>query len=141
VCWGRRWYLVAWDVRREQWRTFRADRIQPHPPTGVRCTPRQPPDGDAAGYVARTVGSATWACRARVKVHASAEELIRRLPFPIGVVEAIDAHSCWFTCGSDSPQQLAVYLGMLDLDFEVREPPQLVQALRKLADRYARAAS
>ena len=139
VCWGRRWYLVAWDVPRAQWRTFRVDRVRPHPPTGLRFVPREPPDGDFAAYVARTVGSATWAYRARVKVLASAEELVARLPFAIGVVESIDAHSAWFACGSDSPRLLAVHLGMLDLDFEVYDAPELVEELRRLANRYRRA--
>jgi len=141
VCWGRRWYLVAWDLRRQQWRTFRADRIRPHAPTGVRCAPREPPEGDVVAYVARTVGSATWLCRARVKVHASAAALVARLPFAIGVVEPIDGATCWLTCGSDSPYLLATYLGLLDLDFEVHDPPELVHALGRLAARYARAAS
>lgn len=139
VCWGRRWYLVAWDLRRQEWRTFRVDRIHPHPPTGMRFVPRDPPDGDFARYVERTVGSATWACRARVKVHTSAEALAAKLPFMSGSVEAIDAHTCWFNCGSDSPHLLAVHLSMLDLDFEAHEPPELVAALQALARRFERA--
>jgi predicted DNA-binding transcriptional regulator YafY len=141
VCWGPRWYLVAWDLQRQAWRTFRADRIQSCVPTGLRFAPRALPDGDLASYVARTVGAATWAFRARVKVHASAETLLARLPFAFGAVKPIDESACWFACGSDTPHQLAVYLGMLDLGFEVAEPPELVQALRELADRYRRAVS
>lgn len=82
-----------------------------------------------------------WTCRARVKVHASAEELVAKLPLAIGVVEPIDARTCWFNCGSDTPHLLAVYLGMLDMDFEVGEPPELVRQLRKLSERYKRAGS
>jgi predicted DNA-binding transcriptional regulator YafY len=139
VSWGYRWYLVAWDLERQEWRTFRADRIRPQAPTGMRFTPRPLPDGDVATYVARTVGAATWAFRARVKVHASADVLVARLPFAIGLVEPIDPDTCWFDCGSDTPHQLAVYLGMLDLDFEVVEPTEFVQALARLAERYQRA--
>ncbi|MEU8795051.1 WYL domain-containing protein [Streptomyces sp. NPDC048643] len=52
VTWGARWYLVAWDLDREDWRTFRVDRIAPRTPTGPRFTPREVPGGDAAAFVA-----------------------------------------------------------------------------------------
>jgi predicted DNA-binding transcriptional regulator YafY len=133
-----RWYLVAWDTERQDWRTFRADRIEPRIPTGPRFTPRDPPGGDVATYLLRGVGSATWRYRARVKVHAPAALVAARLP-PAVAVEPIDEHSCMVDAGSDTPQMLAVYLGMLDLDFEVSEPAELVEQLRRLADRYRRA--
>jgi len=133
-----RWYLVAWDTDRQDWRTFRADRIQPRTPTGPRFAPRDPPDGDVANYLLRGVGSATWRYRARVTVHAAAALVAGRLP-PAVLVEAVDEHTCIVNVGADTPQMLAVYLGMLDVDFEVDEPPELVEQLRTLADRYRRA--
>jgi predicted DNA-binding transcriptional regulator YafY len=133
-----RWYLVAWDTDRQGWRTFRADRIEPRTPTGPRFTPRDPPDGDVATYLLRGVGSATWRYRARVRVHAAAAAVAGRLP-PAVLVEAVDEHTCIVSVGSDTPQMLAVYLGMLDIDFEVEEPPELVERLLTLADRYRRA--
>ena len=57
----------------------------------------------------------------------------------VGIVEAIDDHSCVLTTGADSVKTVAVYLGLLDADFTVSEPPELVERLRKLADRYHRA--
>jgi predicted DNA-binding transcriptional regulator YafY len=133
-----RWYLVAWDADRQDWRTFRADRIQPRIPTGPRFTPRDLPDGDIATYLLRGVGSATWRYRARVRVHAPAALIAGRLP-PAVLVEAADEHTCIVNVGSDTPQMLAVHLGMLDVDFEAVEPPELVEQLRTLADRYRRA--
>jgi predicted DNA-binding transcriptional regulator YafY len=133
-----RWYLVAWDVDRQDWRTFRADRIQPRVPTGPRFAPRELPGGDVATYLLRGVGSATWRYRARVRVHAPAAAITGRLP-PAVLVEAIDEHTCMINVGSDTPQMLAVYLGMLDADFEVSEPSELLEQLRRLADRYRRA--
>jgi predicted DNA-binding transcriptional regulator YafY len=133
-----RWYLVAWDVDRQDWRTFRADRIQPRTPTGPRFTPREPPGGDVATYLLRGVGSATWRYRARVRVHAAAAAVAGRLP-PAVLVEAVDDHSCIVSAGSDTPHMLAVWLGMLDADFEVEDPPELVERLLTLADRYRRA--
>jgi predicted DNA-binding transcriptional regulator YafY len=133
-----RWYLVAWDVDRQDWRTFRADRIHPRIPTGPRFAPRDPPDGDVASYLLRGVGAATWRYRARVIVHAPATVIAGRLP-PAVLVEAVDEHTCIVSVGSDTPQMLALYLGMLDADFEVGEAPELVEQLRTLADRYRRA--
>jgi predicted DNA-binding transcriptional regulator YafY len=134
-----RWYLVAWDTDRQDWRTFRADRIEPRSPTGPRFAPRDPPGGDVATYLLRGVGSATWRYRARVTVSAPATAIVGRLP-PAVLVEAVDEHSCIVDAGSDTPQMLAVYLGMLGVDFEVGGPPELVEQLLTLADRYRRAA-
>lgn len=76
VTWGGRWYLVAWDLDREDWRTFRADRIIPRTPTGPRFTPREVPGGDVAAFVAaRFQGSdapGEWPCRGEVILDAPA---------------------------------------------------------------------
>lgn len=138
--WGRKWYLVAWDIDRGDWRTFRADRIEPRIPTGPRFTPRDLPEGgDIAAYVARGVSSAGYRFQVRVSVHASAAEVAARIPPAVGVVESVDEHSCVLATGADSVETVAVYLGLLDLDFDVTEPPELVSRLRLLADRYERA--
>jgi predicted DNA-binding transcriptional regulator YafY len=135
----QRWYLVAWDVDRAAWRTFRADRIEPRTPTGPRFTPRPlPPDDEIAAQVARRVGEATWQYRARVIVHAPAAHVRDRLPIPVAV-ESLAGDRCAFEPGSDHPEMLALYLGLLDADFTVVDSPDLVDALRKLAGRYQRA--
>jgi predicted DNA-binding transcriptional regulator YafY len=135
----RRWYLVAWDVDRNAWRTFRADRIEPRTPAGPRFTPRAlPPDQEIAAQVARGIGEATWRYRARVIVHAPAAYVRGRLPIPVEV-ESLGEDQCAFEPGSDDPEMLALYLGMLDADFKIVDSPQLVDALRKLTGRYQRA--
>jgi len=135
----RRWYLLAWDLERDAWRTFRVDRIDPRPPTGPRFTPRElPPDHDIAAQVARGVGEATWHYRARVIVEASAEYVRGRLPIP-AEVESLGENQCAFEPGSDHPEMLALYLGLLDADFTVTDSPELVDALRKLTSRYSHA--
>ncbi|MFJ9074690.1 helix-turn-helix transcriptional regulator [Streptomyces sp. NPDC102278] len=138
VNWGRRWYLVAWDVEREDWRTFRIDRIRPRTPAGPRFAPREVPGGDFAAYVSGRVSSAAWRHYARVTVHAPATAVIERINPAVGTVEAIDAGSCTLVTGADTVRSLAVHLGMLDFDFDVTEPPELVTHLRRLADRYNR---
>ena len=135
----RRWYLMAWDVDRDAWRTFRVDRIELRRPIGPRFTPRAlPPDHEVAAQVARGIGEAPWRYRARVIVHASATYVRARLPIPVDV-EPLGHDRCAFEPGSDHPQMLALYLGMLDADFEIVDSAELVDALRKLADRYQRA--
>ncbi|GLW26133.1 DNA-binding transcriptional regulator [Microbispora amethystogenes] len=139
VSWGRRWYLVAWDTGRDDWRTFRVDRIAPRTPTGPRFPPRDPPEGGAAAYVARGVSAAAWRHHARVLVHAPAEVVAQRINPAVGVVEDVDGRTCVLVTGADTPNTLAVHLGLLDLDFEVTGPPELVDHLRTLTVRYARA--
>jgi predicted DNA-binding transcriptional regulator YafY len=135
----RRWYLAAWDVDREAWRTFRVDRIEPRTPTGPRFTPRAlPPDREIAAQVARGVGEAAWRYRARVIVHAPAAHVRGRLPIPVDV-QSLGEDRCAFEPGSDHPEMLALYLGMLDADFTVVDSPELVAALRKLTRRYQHA--
>jgi predicted DNA-binding transcriptional regulator YafY len=135
----QRWYLVAWDTGREAWRTFRVDRIEPRPPPGPRFAPRPlPSDREIAAQVARGAGQATWRYRARVIVHAPAAFVRDRLPIPLPV-EPLDEDRCVFEPGSDHPEMLALYLGLLDADFEITGAPELVAALQKLAARYQRA--
>jgi len=140
VSWGRRWYLVAWDTERDDWRTFRVDRIEPRTPAGPRFTPRELPEGgDVAAYVARGVSAAGYRFEARITVHAPAAVVAARINPAVGVVEAIDEHTCVLATGADSVETVAVYAGLLDADFTVSEPPELVERLRMLADRYRRA--
>jgi predicted DNA-binding transcriptional regulator YafY len=136
----RRWYLVAWDVDRDAWRTFRVDRIDLRTPNGPRYTPRPlPPDDEIAAQLARGVGEATWRYRARVIVHAPAAHVRARLPIPVDV-EPLGDDRCAFEPGSDHPQMLALYLGLLDADFEIVDSPELTAAVGQLADRFHRAA-
>jgi predicted DNA-binding transcriptional regulator YafY len=135
----QRWYLVAWDTDRDDWRTFRVDRVEPRTPAGPRFTPRAlPPDPEIAAQVARGAGEATWQYRARVIVHAPAAYVQGRLPIPMAV-ESLGEDQCIFEPGSDHPEMLALYLGMLDADFTIVDSPELVDALRKLTTRYQRA--
>jgi predicted DNA-binding transcriptional regulator YafY len=139
IAWGRRWYLLAWDVERGDWRTFRADRITPRIPAGPRFAPRPLPADDVTAYVSGRVSSAAWRYRARVVVHAPADEIASRITPAVGHVEARDAGSCVLHTGSDSLESFAVHLGMLGVDFEVVDPPELVDHITLLAERYARA--
>jgi len=137
---GRRWYLVAWDRRREDWRTFRVDRLDRPAATGARFTARKLPAKDASAYVERRISSAPSRFEARVTVHAPAAEIAGRLPSYWGRFEPIDAHSCEYRAGDDDLGWLAMRITMLGVDFEVHEPPELIEHLRELARRLRRAA-
>ncbi len=136
----RRWYLLAWDVVRSDWRTFRVDRMRLRTPNGPRFAPREPPEPDVGGYVARSAREAVWRHRARVRLHAPFDVLAERVTPAMGTLERVDDATCEFHTGADTLPVLAVYLGFLDVDFEVLEPPELVEHLRVLGVRYTRAA-
>ena len=95
-------------------------------------------DQEIAAQVARGAGEATWRYRAKVIVHAPAAYVKGRLPVPVAV-ESLGEDQCVFEPGSDHPEMLALYLGLLDADFTIVDSPELVAALRKLAGRYQRA--
>lgn len=137
VCWGRKWYLVGWDVERTDWRTFRVDRMSPRTPNGPRFAHREPPDGDVAAYLCRTMGFEMWPLRARLRVHASATDVAGRVS---GLVTPVDDHTCLLEIASDSFDLVAFTVGMLGVDFEVESPPELARHLRELSIRLAAAA-
>jgi predicted DNA-binding transcriptional regulator YafY len=139
VVWGRRWYLLAWDVARDDWRTFRVDRITPKLSTGPRFKPRTLSDEEASAYVQRSAGTATWRYRARIRVHAPADQVQPLLPLAVSV-STDGADRCIVEVGSDTPHQLALYVGLLDTDFDILDPPELADAFVRLAERYRRAA-
>ncbi|MBF6161569.1 helix-turn-helix transcriptional regulator [Nocardia cyriacigeorgica] len=136
---GRRWYLVAWDVDRVDWRTFRVDRLQPRTPTGPRFTPREAPDIDLAGYVSSNVSVAPYRYTARVTIGVPADSAADHVPPTIGVIEPIDAESCLLHTGSNSLDELAIYLALFDLPIRIDEPPELIARVRELTARLSAA--
>jgi predicted DNA-binding transcriptional regulator YafY len=138
---GRRWYLVAWDRARDDWRTFRVDRMTRPASTGVRFTPRKLPARDAAAYVARSIREAPTRFEAVVTLHAPGEEVSGRVGRHWGTIEPIDSKSCTYRTGDDDLGWLALRITMLGVDFEVHEPPELIEHFKVLARRLRRAAS
>ncbi|GAA0274264.1 helix-turn-helix transcriptional regulator [Cryptosporangium japonicum] len=136
-----RWYLVGWDTDRDDWRTFRVDRIVPRIPTGPRFARREIPGGDVATFItARFRGSDTpeWPCRGEVVLAAPAETVA--LFAGDGVVEALGPDRCRLVAGSWSWIGLAASLGRFDADLEVIGPVELRRAFATLARRYDAAA-
>lgn len=138
---GRRWYLVAWDRGREDWRSFRVDRLSRPSTAGVRFASRHLPAKDPAAYVQRSIASAPNRFEARLTVHASAEELISRVPFHWGRITPIDSERCEYRTSDDELRWLALRIAMLGVDFDLHEPPELAAHLQVLAERLQRAAA
>ncbi len=137
---GRRWYLVAWDRRRDDWRTFRIDRLTNPASNGVGFVPRGLPAKDAAAYVEQSISGAPSRFEATVTLHAPAKEVASRAPPHWGEIDPIDEHTCEYRTGDDDLGWLALRIAMLGVDFEVQQPPELVEHMRALASRLERAA-
>ncbi len=134
-----RWYLLAWDLDREDWRTFRVDRVRPRIPLGSRFTPRDVPGGDVAAFVAARFKGATgpdltWPCVGSVVLQTSAASVE---PY-VGdaTLHVLAADRCRLTAGSWSWASLAASIARYDVEFEVVGPPALRDAVADLARRY-----
>jgi predicted DNA-binding transcriptional regulator YafY len=139
VALGRRWYLVAWDCGKEDWRTFRLDRLESPAGAGGRVTERTlPGGGDAAEYVVSNIAGAASCYEAIVTVHCPAESL-RERPWLGGEIREIDANSCELRVSEDDLDWLAMKIAMLGRDFAVHEPAELVERLGEVRDRIGRA--
>jgi predicted DNA-binding transcriptional regulator YafY len=136
---GQRWYLVAWDLDRADWRTFRVDRMRPGMSAGPRFTPRDLSDDEVEALVSRGVPPEARLHQARVLVRMPADELARRFGPWLGTITARDDTSCVLETGGDNLEMLAAYLGLLGANFSVSEPAELVRAVQNLAARYAAA--
>ncbi|MEJ3745968.1 YafY family protein [Actinomycetes bacterium KLBMP 9797] len=136
VSFNRHWYLVAWDVDRADWRTFRVDRLVPRTPIGPRFPPREPPDGDVTVYLSNQLSTRAWPCRATVTLHEPAGAVAARLWPGMGVLEAVDDRSCRLHVGADTPAALVWMITSVDADFTLVDgPPELADALRAHATR------
>ncbi|MCG8925919.1 YafY family protein [Lentzea sp. CC55] len=136
-----RWYLVGWSPDRQDWRTYRADRMTLRVPNGPRFTPREVPGGDVAAFLsARFKGSETgaWPCRGEVVLHLPLADVA---PFTGGdTAEDAGPGRTRLVTGSWSWAALAARLARFDTEVEVVGPPALREAFADLAGRAARAA-
>ena len=136
---GRRWYLVAWDCGRTDWRTFRVDRIEKVQPTGARFVARTLPAPDAAAYVQQSLKSYRARYEARVVIHAPAATLSKR--YWLGDATALDEHTSEVRTSDDNLDWLAMRIAMITEPYEVDGPPELIERLRLIAAGAERAVS
>ncbi|WP_405972514.1 YafY family transcriptional regulator [Streptomyces sp. NBC_00988] len=139
---GQRWYLVAYDLDREDWRTFRVDRVSQPFATGARFTPRELPTGSAAEYLRQSMHRRQETYEYAVTFAAPADIVAARIPAWLGTPEPLDDHSCRVRATTgDAVDWLAVRLAMLGCEFTVHEPEELVRRVRELGERLSRAGS
>ncbi|MCT2594117.1 YafY family transcriptional regulator [Streptomyces sp. N2-109] len=136
----QRWYLVAYDLDRDDWRTFRADRVFDPRPTGVRAQARTLPAEDAAAFVTASIVGPRARHRAVVTLRTTLEDAAARLPPGTGVLEADGPDRCLLRTGGDALDWLAYRLALLGVPFEVHEPQALVDHLRTVGTRMLDAA-
>ncbi|WP_435612857.1 helix-turn-helix transcriptional regulator [Streptomyces sp. bgisy159] len=138
---GRRWYLVAYDLGREDWRTFRVDRVREPFATGARFTPRQLPEGGAVEYLRRSIrGQEGYEYQFDVEFEADVDAVAARLPAWLGRPEQLAGARCRLRGATSDPAAwLAIRLAALGHDFTVRAPTELVTAVRELGGRLTRA--
>ena len=140
LTWQRRWYLVGRDPDSGEWGTFRVDWIEPRMPTRRRFSPAPLPGGDYTAFAMRSIAMSGWNVHARLRIAASADDVLARINPTVGVVEAVSDRESILVTGADTLDTIGAYIGMLGMDFTVESPPELVPLLRTLSERYARAA-
>jgi predicted DNA-binding transcriptional regulator YafY len=137
---SRRWYLLAWDTAKRDWRTLRVDRITSTPVTGARFAERALPD-DPARYVLRGVTSLAYRYTARVTVHAAPSDLAPWIGTGAGTLTDNGDGTCLLVTGADSLSGLAYLLANVGADFTVHEPADLRDHLAAMGRRLTRAAT
>ncbi|MBT2420687.1 YafY family transcriptional regulator [Streptomyces sp. ISL-22] len=137
---GRRWYLVAYDLDRADWRTFRVDRVSEPFATGARFAPRELPTGSAAEYLRQSMWRRQETYDFSVTFAAPVEFVAARLPGWLGAPERIDEGRCRLRGSArDSVEWMAVRLAVVDCEFVVEEPEELIRCVRELGGRLSRA--
>jgi predicted DNA-binding transcriptional regulator YafY len=140
---GYRWYLVAFDLDRNDWRTFRIDRIRGRVRLAGRGRPRTVPGGDAASFVKQQLRSTAAdepdAAPGRIRIRASATQIAKRVPVRYATVEDEGPGSCVVTTRGGWTRQFLVWMALLDEPMEVLGPPGLIDATRALTSRLAAA--
>lgn len=134
---GARWYLLGWDVMREDWRSFRVDRMEPKIPTGPRFTPRELPEGGAAAFVATGINSTFNRVQARIQLHASIDTIAPMVDEQWGTLESGPGGTCTIVLGGDSLPSIAHWLSAFDTDFTVLDPPELRDECTRVAQKHA----
>lgn len=129
---GRRWYLVAFDLDRDDWRTFRLDRVADPLATGMRAATRRGPD--PVELVQRGITVDAWAHPASVVLDAPVKRALREIPPTVGTVEAIDDDKCRLHIGADDMGWLASFLLGLSMRFDVESPPELKAELSRIGE-------
>lgn len=137
---GRRWYLVAYDLHRHGWRSFRLDRLDAPRATGARFRPRELPADDAAAFVRAGISHAPWNHEVEALVEAPAAAVRERIGRWV-TVEDVDDRCCRLRMTTDALDWALLALGAVDAEFTVVGPPELRDRVQSWGERFARAAA
>tara|TARA_R110002020_G_scaffold26323_5_gene85030 strand:- start:5936 stop:6898 length:963 start_codon:yes stop_codon:yes gene_type:complete len=137
---GRRWYLLAWDTTREDWRSFRVDRIEAPPKVGATFAPRAVP-ADVAQRLERGIAYSPFSCRATLRLQGTVAELEAVMPLWFGILEPeSDTHSL-LRVGADSPETLVAQVLMVGRPMTLvdctEDPAQIQRLLARAAAVFA----
>jgi len=132
---GRRWYLVGYDLTRQDWRSFRLDRLAGPRGTGARFRPRELPAADAATFVQAGIGAATAVYQVEALVDAPAATVRERYG-RWATVEEISETRSRVRMTADQLEWPMMLLGGLGAEFEVISPPELLDGVRDWARRF-----
>jgi len=129
-----RWYLVAWDLGREDWRTFRADRFGSVPVPRGRFTPRPLPGPDLAGYVHESIVRSPYRYDVVVRIDAPVQQVAEKVPPQVAELED-DGGRTVLRAGFDSLEYPLIQLAGLGFAFEIIEPVEFRDRARELGSR------
>ncbi|MBD7995451.1 YafY family transcriptional regulator [Arthrobacter sp. Sa2CUA1] len=137
---GRRWYLVAWDVDRQDWRTFRVDRCQSIPVPRERFAPRPLPAQDLAAYVQDAITRSPYRYDVVLRIAAPLAAVAEQVPAEVAVLEADGPGHTVLRSGWDSLDLPLIRMAALGVEFEILAPEEMRQRALEAAGRLARAA-
>jgi predicted DNA-binding transcriptional regulator YafY len=135
---GRRWYLLCFDRDRDDWRSLRLDRMSDVTARGTTFAPREAPD--AARYVRRAITASPYRYVARVRYQAAKEAVAQSFSDASADIDEDGPNACIVTAGGDEPDRMVPWLALPGVEFEVLEPPEVIAAVRRVAERLLRAA-
>jgi predicted DNA-binding transcriptional regulator YafY len=136
---GRRWYLLCFDRDRDDWRSLRLDRMADIAAQGSTFTRREAPD--PADYVQRAITTSAYRYVARIRYNAPKDVLAQTFSASVSHIDEDGPDACIVTAGGDDPAAMVPWFALPDIDFEVLEPPEVIAALRDVAERLRRASA
>ena len=135
---GRRWYLVAWDMNRSDWRSFRLDRLTAPRPTGAQFVPRELPADDAAAFVRKGIDALPTRHDVEAVVHAEAS-VVRSRVGSWATIEEMGGARCRLRMSTESLDWVLMTLGRTGAEFDVVAPPAVTDHARRWSERFGRA--
>ena len=137
---GRRWYLIAWDLDRGDWRSFRVDRLSAPALTGARFRLREIPGGDPVAWLRSRIAAIPLRYDVSVRVYAPAER-VAAFVGQWATVEPVDERACRLRMSVDDLHWPVMILGSIGAPFAIESPAELVDAVRTAGEALLRGAA